>query len=88
MLNANMAEAVQTSPFALDQQHMAFHEECVEHEYGMRDAQPQVIMAPERVAQAMGWPDPPADAVNFQRRELISRHWRGFGAARRGCRWA
>ncbi len=68
------AEPLQASPFAVDHQHMAFHSECIEAEYGMRDAQPQAIMVPEHVAQAMGWPDPPAAVVEFQRRELISRH--------------
>ena len=64
-------ESVNTSPFAVDQAHIAFHEECIDHDYGMRDAQPQVVMAPYRVAQAMAWTDPPAAVVEFQRRELI-----------------
>lgn len=66
-------EAVTTSPFVVDRQHIAFHEECVDHDYGRRDAQPQVIMVPRHVAQAMDWADPPADAVEFQPRELIYR---------------
>ena len=57
-------EPLQTSTFAVDHQHMAFHNECIEAEYGMRAAQPQAIMVPEHVAQAMGWPDPPAAVVN------------------------
>ena len=40
----------------------------------MRDAQPQAIFVPDDVARAMGWPDPPAAPVEFQRRELISKH--------------
>lgn len=66
-------EEVTTSPFAVDQKHMQFEEECLDHNYGMRDAQPQVIMVPERVAQAMEWAVPAADIVPFQRRELIHR---------------
>ena len=66
-------EEVTTSPFDVDQKHMQFEEECLDHDFGMRDAQPQVIMVPHRVAQAMDWPDPQADIVAFQRRELIHR---------------
>jgi len=66
-------EEVNTSPFAVDQKHITFHEECIDHDYGMRDAQPQVVMTPRPVAQAMEWPDPPAAAIEFQRRELIHR---------------
>ena len=61
-------EQVATSPFAVDQEHMRFDEECIDHEFGMRDAQPQVIMVPDEVAQAMGWINPPADNAEFQRR--------------------
>ena len=66
-------ESVNTSPFAVDQEHIAFHEECIDHDYGMRDAQPQVIMVPPQVAQAMGWTHRPAAVVEFQRRDLIQR---------------
>lgn len=66
-------EPVNTSPFAIDQKHLAFHEECIDPDYGMRDSQPQVIMIPGRIAQAMDWPDPPAATVEFQPRELIHR---------------
>jgi hypothetical protein len=66
-------ESVNTSPFEVDQLHIAFHEECIDHDYGMRDAQPQVIMAPDAIAQAIGWPNPPGDAVPFARREIIHR---------------
>jgi hypothetical protein len=54
-------------------QHIAFHEECIDHDYGMRDAQPQVVMVPRAVAEAMGWPNPPASAVEFQRHAIIHR---------------
>ncbi len=66
-------ESVTTSPHDVDRKHIAFHEECIEHEYGMRDAQPQVVMVPHVVARAMGWEKPPASAVEFQRREIIHR---------------
>ena len=69
-------ENVTTSPFDIDQKHIQFHEECIDHTYGRRDAQPQVIMVPPGVAEAMDWADPPTDVVDFQRRELIYR--RGF----------
>src|SRR5690242_10102789 len=36
-------EPLQTSPFEVDRLHREFHEECIDHDYGMRDAQPQVI---------------------------------------------
>jgi hypothetical protein len=67
------AEAVSTSPFDVDQKHLAFHEECIDHDYGMRDAQAQVIMVPDQIAQVMGWTTPSASAVAFQRRELVHR---------------
>jgi hypothetical protein len=66
-------EDVGTSPFEVDRLHIAFHEECIDHEYGRRDAQPQVILAPREVAAAMDWEDPPASAVEFQRKEIIYR---------------
>jgi hypothetical protein len=37
----------------------------------MRDAQPQVIMVPRKVAQAMDWPEPAADIVPFLPHEII-----------------
>ena len=64
-------EPVNTSPLNIDQKPIAFHEECIDHEYGMRDAQPQVIMIPPHIAQVMEWIDPIAAAVAFQPRELI-----------------
>jgi Family of unknown function (DUF6176) len=66
-------EEVTTSPFEVDQKHMAFHEECTDHEYGRRDAQPQVIMAPAVVARAMGWSNAAGSVTAFQRREIIFR---------------
>ncbi len=66
-------EHVRTSPFEVDRLHIAFHEECIDHDYGMRDAQPQVIMIPDAIAAAIGWANPPADAAAFARQEIIHR---------------
>jgi hypothetical protein len=70
-------ESVDTSPFAIDQKHLAFHEECIDQDYGMWDAQPQVVMVPHQVAQAMDWTNPRSAVVAFQRRELIERRKSG-----------
>jgi len=64
---------VQTSPHDVDRAHIAFHEECIDHDYGMRDAQPQAIIVPSAVAKAMDWNDPPQARVNFEPREIIRR---------------
>ena len=62
-----------TSPFDVDKMHIEFHDECVDHEYGCRDAQPQVVMVPEAIAQAMVWKSPMKSAARFERREIIHR---------------
>ena len=67
-------EDVHSSPFEVDRMHIAFHDECIDHAYGARDAQPQVVMVPRKIAQAMGWDEPAKDIVSFERRELI--HYR------------
>lgn len=72
-IQGEAGEHVRTSPFEVDRLHIAFHEECIDHDYGMRDAQPQVIMLPDEIAGAIGWPDPPGDAVAFVRKEIIHR---------------
>lgn len=72
-VQGEQGEHVNTSPFEVDRLHIAFHEECIDHDYGMRDAQPQVIMIPDAIARAIGWADPPSDAVAFGRREIIHR---------------
>lgn len=59
--------------YDVGRRHVAFHEECVDHDYGMHDAQPQVVMVPKMVAEAMNWENPAASAVTFQPRELIHR---------------
>jgi len=66
-------EEVNTSPFDVDRQHMAFHEECIDHKYGAHDAQPQVVMVPPNLAEALGWDRPSADVVPFERREIVHR---------------
>jgi hypothetical protein len=66
-------EDVNTSPFEVDRQHIAFHEECIDHDYGAHDAQPQVVMVPPKIAQALDWEKPPADIVRFEQREIIHR---------------
>src|SRR6188508_2285915 len=63
-------EAVHTSPFEVDRKHLEVHQECIDHEYGMRDAQPQVVMVPEPVALAMEWANPAQSITEFQRREI------------------
>ena len=64
-------EPIETSPFGLDHEHMKFGEECIDHEYGGHEAQPQVILLPPQVAKAMQWSDPRASGVVFKRREII-----------------
>lgn len=64
---------VSTSRHPLDHDHVAFHEECIDHDYGARDAQPQVIMLPDAIAAAIGWLNPAADVVPFGREEIIRR---------------
>jgi hypothetical protein len=62
---------IRKSRHEVDQLHLAFAEECIDHDYGRRDAQPQCILVPERVARAMEWADPPAARVHFENREII-----------------
>lgn len=72
-IQGEAGEEVNTSPFNVDHQHIAFFEECIDHAYGNHDAQPQVIMIPDAIARALGWADPPVDAVTFVRREIVHR---------------
>jgi hypothetical protein len=62
---------IRKSRHEVDQLHLAYADECMDHDYGRRDAQPQCIMVPERVAHAMEWLDPPAARVPFENREII-----------------
>ena len=64
-------EPIGTSPFELDRIHQAFGEECIDHEYGGREGQPQVILVPDRIARAMEWTDPSASSVEYTRREIV-----------------
>ena len=72
-VQGEQGEHVRTSPHDVDKKHIEFHEECIDHGDGTRDAQPQVIMVPQVVATAMEWFNPPASAVPFERREIIHR---------------
>jgi hypothetical protein len=66
-------EEVNTSPFEVDRKHIAFHQECIDHQDGAHDAQPQVVMVPDSIAQALGWENPAADVIPFERREIVHR---------------
>jgi hypothetical protein len=72
-VQGNDGEYVNTSPHDVDKEHIKFHEECIDQDYGMRDAQPQVVLVPVRVARAMDWDNPPSSKVPFERREIIYR---------------
>ena len=67
---------VASSPFEVDKEHLMFHDECIDHEYGRRDAQAQVVMVPDAVASALGWDNPAAASVPFQRKEIVYRRTR------------
>jgi hypothetical protein len=56
-----IGEEVNTSPFEIDHLHIAFWEECLDRDYGGKDAYPQLILVPPRIAQVMEWPDPARD---------------------------
>ena len=70
-VQGEQGESIHTSPHDVDKEAIKFSEECVDHDYGMRDAQPQVIMVPDLVARAMDWNHPPASTVPFEMREII-----------------
>ena len=72
-IQGEAGEEVNTSPFEVDRKHIAFHQECIDHQYGAHDAQPQVVMVPPNIAQALAWDNPPADIVPFERREIVHR---------------
>ena len=68
-------ETCETSPFEVDAKHIQFWKECIDEEYGRRDAQPQVVMVPEAVAQTMDWKSPMNVTVACGARRLLpSRH--------------
>jgi hypothetical protein len=64
-------EPAETSPFEIDRKHREFFEECLDHDYGRRDAQVQVIMVPGAVARSMDWQGPSTAKKQFQHREII-----------------
>ena len=64
-------EPIETSPFEVDHEHIKFGEECIDHEHGGHEAQPQVILVPPEVAKAMRWDNPQASVVVFDPREIV-----------------
>jgi hypothetical protein len=68
-----IGEPIETSPFDLDREHRQFGEECIDHDYGGHEAQPQVILVPAFVARAMNWTNPHTSRVEFERREIVRR---------------
>jgi hypothetical protein len=71
-------EPVATSPFEVDKKHIAFWNECIDDEgYHRHDAQAQVVMVPDIVAQSMAWKNPMDSPAPFQRREITYK--RNFG---------
>jgi hypothetical protein len=54
-------EELDTSPHEISHIHMAFWEECLDRDYGGKDAYPQLVLVPPRIAQVMEWPDPARD---------------------------
>jgi hypothetical protein len=64
---------VTSSPFEIDKEHMRFHDECIDHGYGRRDGQAQVVMVPDEIAAAMGWAAPERSIVPYQAKELVFR---------------
>lgn len=70
-VQGEQGERCETSPFEVDAKHMEFWDECIDDDYGRRDAQPQVVMVPEVVAKAMAWEQPEKSRIGFERREII-----------------
>ena len=64
-------KTVETSPFEIDRIHREFMEKCIDHDYGRKEAQPQVIIIPEIVARSMNWEEPATASIAFQRRDII-----------------
>jgi Family of unknown function (DUF6176) len=72
-VQGEQGETCETSPFDLDAKHIEFWNECIDEDYGRRDAQAQVVMVPEGVAGAMRWEKPEESRTGFERREVIYR---------------
>ena len=64
-------ESLESSPFEVDAKHIEFWDECIDEDYGRRDAQPQVVMVPEATARAMDWKSPAESRTSFLRREIV-----------------
>jgi hypothetical protein len=62
-----------TSAFSLVHDFSRFHGECIDHGYGMRDAQPQVVIVPPETAKAMEWAEPMSSVVAYEAHEIIHR---------------
>ena len=72
-VQGEQGEPCDTSPFAIDVRHLEYWEECIDEEYGRHDAQPQVVMVPTVIANAMAWDSPMKSVTTFERRALISK---------------
>ena len=70
-IQGEAGEPIETSPFDVDHEHVKFGEECIDHEHGGHEAQPQVILVPPEVAKAMRWANPQASVVAFDPREIV-----------------
>ena len=70
-VQSETGEPLETSPFDLDGKHTEFGDECIDHDHGGHEAQPQVILVPRAVAKAMDWDEPQKSIVTFERREII-----------------
>jgi hypothetical protein len=54
-------EELNTSPLDISHVHIAFWEECLDRDYGGKDAYPQVVLIPPHIAQVMEWENPARD---------------------------
>lgn len=77
-IQGEAGEEVNTSPHPLDHDHIAFHKECIDHDYGAHDAQAQVIILPDDVAACLEWDNPAAGVAPFERREIVHRPPPGY----------
>ena len=75
-IHDDAAPAAQSQPSAVDREHLAFHNECLDHDYGRRDAQTQVVIVPDDVAASLAWPEPERCAVPWRSREIVYRRRR------------
>jgi hypothetical protein len=66
-IQGETGESVHTSPHEIDRLHLEFWRECIDPSGGAVEGLPQVVMVPDAIAAAMGWPDPKAAAVAWRR---------------------